>query len=220
MARPDPAALAHWRALRAHGEIQFAPLPPPAPYKPPFWLEWLVKALEWLARLFARLFGPAGHALGGAWPWMASLAVVLGAGLVLAAGWWLVRRWPARRRHALADKAAPWAPDAAEAAALLADAESLAAAGAFDEAVHLLLARSVAQIAAARPGLLHPATTARELAGQPRLPAAARMAFGLIAARVEQCRYALRPLALADWQAARAAYADFAQVPLAEGAAR
>jgi hypothetical protein len=27
---------------------------------------------------------------------------------------------------------------------------------------------------------------------------------------VEQSRYALRPLAAADWQAARAAYADFA----------
>ena len=66
------------------------------------------------------------------------------------------------------------------------------------------------QIAAARPDWVHPASTARELAALPALPDRARSAFGLIAARVERSRYALRALDAADWQAAREAYAAFA----------
>jgi hypothetical protein len=77
----------------------------------------------------------------------------------------------------------------------------------------------VAHIAATRPEWLHPASTAREIAGLRPLPQRARDAFALIAARVEQSRYALRPLAAADWQAARAAYADFALQRLEEAPA-
>jgi hypothetical protein len=38
----------------------------------------------------------------------------------------------------------------------------------------------------------------------------AREAFAIIAARVERSLFALRELDLGDWQASRAAYADFA----------
>ena len=94
--------------------------------------------------------------------------------------------------------------------ALLEDADRLAAEGRFDEATHLLLKRSVGQIAAARPDLLEPSSTAREIAELPALSEAARGAFALIAGRVERSLFALRRLSVDDWDAARAAYADFA----------
>jgi len=74
----------------------------------------------------------------------------------------------------------------------------------------VLLARSVARIETERPGLLKPASTAREIAATLSLPGAARLAFGTIAGRVEASRYALRALVEADWLAARQAYAEFA----------
>jgi len=79
----------------------------------------------------------------------------------------------------------------------------------------------VGQIATARPEWIVPASTAREIASLPRLPERARRAFGVIAERVERSRFALRALAGEDWQAARAAYAEFAlaEVALAETAA-
>jgi hypothetical protein len=40
------------------------------------------------------------------------------------------------------------------------------------------------------PGLVHPASTAREIAGMAQLPPDARAAFAIIATRVEASRYA------------------------------
>ena len=99
--------------------------------------------------------------------------------------------------------------------ALLADADRLAAAGDYDGATHLLLRRSVEQIEEARAMVLPRALTAREIAAYAHLPAKAQTAFSLITARVEASRYALRPLNVVDWQAARAAYTGFAGANLA-----
>jgi hypothetical protein len=79
--------------------------------------------------------------------------------------------------------------------------------------VHVLLSRSVEQIAAVRPEWLRPASTAREIASLSGLSTRARAAFAVIAGRVEASRYALRALGRDDWAAARAAYADFALDP-------
>jgi hypothetical protein len=103
-----------------------------------------------------------------------------------------------------------WIPDRDAAVALLEDADRLAADGRFGEAAHLLLQRSVHHIAEARPDWLQPASTAREIAVLPMLPERARQAFGAISTRVERSLFALRELDAADWQAARAAYAEFA----------
>ncbi len=62
----------------------------------------------------------------------------------------------------------------------------------------------------ARPDLVEPSSTARELSAEPRLPEAARSAFAVIAGRVERSLFALVSLGQEDWQAARQAYADFA----------
>ena len=90
------------------------------------------------------------------------------------------------------------------------EADRLAGEGRFEEATHLLLQRSVNQIATAQPGWVEPSTTARELAALQALPHSARSAFGTIAERVERSLFALRSLDRGDWETARAAYAEFA----------
>lgn len=196
-----------WEALRADGDIQFAPLQAPAPEPPP---EWWVAFLEFLERLFApvadvfaalaRLLGMSGQAL---------MWGLLGLGVVLAAVV-LWRSVPRLRRRGGDEQAIEWAPEAGQVQALLEDADRLAAEGRYDEATHLLLKRSVGQIAAARPGLLDPSSTAREIASLPDLSEAGRRAFAAIATRVERSLFALRALSAEDWRAARAAYAEFA----------
>jgi hypothetical protein len=217
-ARPPSETLAQtgnsppagWDELRADGEVQFAPVPiPETPPPKPSWFDEAMRDLfTWLADLFA----PLGQALGASWwwlQWVLAGAVALFALMLLARllseGLW--------RRGGRVDKAAEeeeWRPDAAASLALLEDADRLAAEGRFDAATRLLLQRSVSQIAAARPDWVEPSSTARELAALPALPGPARAAFGVIAMRVEASAFALRPLDRADWEAARAAYAEFA----------
>jgi hypothetical protein len=105
-----------------------------------------------------------------------------------------------------------WAPSEAQSLALLEDADRLAEQGDFDEATHLLLQRSVGHIAEARPDWVEPSSTARELAALPALSDAARSAFGTISERVERSLFALKSLNRDDWEAARAAYSEFALV--------
>jgi len=184
-----------WQAMRADDAIQYAPLPPVKPTKPPAWLD---AVSEWLKPLF----GPLGEVF--AYLFFALLAVI-----VLYLLWQLFLRL----RDVELTRAAPepeWVPDRAAAVALLEDADRLAAEGRFGEAVHLLLRRSVSHIADARPDWLLPASTAREIALFPMLPERARQAFAAIATRVERSLFALRDLDAGDWAAARSAYADFA----------
>ncbi|MFN3864045.1 MAG: hypothetical protein ACK4RT_07160 [Erythrobacter sp.] len=197
-----------WKALRADGDIQFAPVEIPE-IKPP--------EPSWFERMLAEVFGflaellvPVGQVLGASWWWLQWVLLAALAGFVIV----LLRRMfgpaIARRHTATADIEEEWRPETAASLALLEDADRLAAAGRFDEATRLLLQRSVSQIAAVRPELVEPSSTARELAALPALPDGARTAFGIIAERVERSLFALRALDRADWEAARAAYANFA----------
>ncbi|WP_374528349.1 hypothetical protein [Novosphingobium sp.] len=198
-----------WQAVRGDGAIQFTPLPDPVVPKqapPPEWLKSLGEFLH-------DLFEPIGRALGMDWGMAKWVMLGIGALAALFLLWRLaeplILRW--RMRQPDEDAEAPhWAPDRAAALALLEDADRLAAAGRFDAATHLLLQRSVHQIAEARPDWVHPASTAREIAAIAALPAPARSAFGLIATRVERSLFGLTALDAADWHAARAAYAEFA----------
>lgn len=196
-----------WEAVRANAEIQFAPLPPPEPPRPPPWLEKLQELLaEWL--------GPAGEWLGNSWPTLKWVLLVLTVLLLAFLSWRILSpmlRWKPKGNEA----AEEWAPDREDALALLEDADRLATEGRFDEATHLLLRRSVGQIRAVRPDWLEPSSTAREIVALPDLPSRARGAFATIAERVERSLFALRPLGREDWQAARTAYADFALSELA-----
>ncbi len=198
-------ASSQWQALRAATDLQFAPvpLPPPPPPSVPGWLQALGRALDFI-------FRPLAQALGIAWPVMQWLLIGAGA-VVLALLIWRIglELWRKSRARTPA-VAAEWTPDRAAATALLEDADQLAQQGRYDEAAHLLLLRSCDQIRAHHPGWLHPASTAREIAALPALPAPARSAFAVIADRVEASRFALRALIETDWQAARNAYAQFA----------
>jgi len=162
---------------------------------------------RWLAEALA----PVGRALGMSWPVFKWLLLAVLVAAVLALLWRMLSPalgWRPRAPGEPHDEG--WVPAEGEALALLEDADRLAAQGRFDEATHLLLKRSVGQIAAARPDLVDPATTARELAAIGALPEAARAAFAAIARPVECSLFALRTLGAEDWQAARAAYTDFA----------
>lgn len=200
-----------WEAVRADSAIQFAPvaIPEAPPAQPPGWLEAL---LRWLGDVFE----PVGRALGTGWPvlrWVLLGLLILAVVVLL---WRVVAPMFGWRPSAGPAPEDPgWSPAADEALALLEDADRLAAEGRYAEATHLLLRRSVGQIAAAKPGLVEPATTARELATIGALPEAARAAFATIAERVERSLFALRALSLDDWREARAAYAEFALARLA-----
>lgn len=208
-----------WEAVRAASDIQFAPVKPAPRSETADWLqafqEWLGKLFEPLGRWLTDLFAPLAKVFGIPWAAFEKILIGLAAIGLLILLWKIAASLLAKLRERQTAAVEPeWKPDRAEALALLEDADRLADEGRFDEATHLLLKRSVGQIAAARPDWLGPASTAREIAGIIGLPAAARIAFAAIAARVERSRYALRSLAAEDWQAARRAYADFALVEL------
>lgn len=198
-----------WERLRDDGDVQFAPVEIPEITPPePSWFE---KALAQLFGWLAEVFAPVGQLLGAQWWWLQWALLALIVLFVLVLVWRSFAPGTARqRRAAAADALEEWHPEAAASLALLEDADALAAQGRFDEATRLLLQRSVGQIAAARPEWVEPSSTARELAALPALPDAARTAFRTIAERVERSLFALRALDRADWEAARAAYADFA----------
>ena len=197
-----------WQELRADDGVQFEPITPPEPDPPPQWLQDLLEAL-------AAFFSPIGQWLAENWSWLRWALLALGIVLLCALIWSLVAPLLGRtRKPGPSAGAEEWVPPSAEATALLEEADRLAAAGNYDGATHLLLKRSVRQIADHRPGLVEPSSTARELAANRLLPENARGAFAVIAERVERSLFALRRLAVEDWQAAREAYARFAQVPL------
>ncbi len=204
-----------WRALRADDDIQFAPITepqavPPEPASEPGWIADVDEFLKWLLGPVVDFFGMLGRLLGISAYAIMWIVIALAVALVLLLIWRHLVPLATRLRETAQSESDEWVPDAGEALALLDDADRLAAEGRYDEATHLLLQRSVGQIAAARPDLLEPSSTAREISVLPALPEAARNAFAVIAGRVERSLFALRRLSVDDWHAARAAYADFA----------
>ncbi|MEM6858607.1 MAG: hypothetical protein AAF559_12105 [Pseudomonadota bacterium] len=196
--------------IRANPQTQFEPiqLKELKPREPSWFEERLADIFEWLGEVF----GPFGRFVAENWAVMQWVLLVILVAFVL----FLIARLIgplADRQSAKADvfeEEPEWQPDTAESLALLEDADRLAEQGRFDEAAHLLLKRSVGQIAASRPEWVDPSSTARELAALPRLSDAARRAFGVISKAVERSLFALRQLSREDWETARAAYADFA----------
>lgn len=197
--------------MRGDGSIQYAPVD--VPEQPPPDLDWLDDLFGWLGDVL----GPLGEMLGLSWPVLKWILLGLAALALLLLLWRLLAPLLERPPRAGGDEE-EWAPRREEALALLEEADRLAGEGRFDEATHLLLHRSVAQIAAARAGWVEPSSTARELAVLPALPQAAREAFRVIAERVERSLFALRRLGREDWETARAAYAEFALHKLGQGA--
>lgn len=209
----DSIAPAGWSELRADGDIQFAPVqvPPPDPPEP----SWFEPFFNWLRDLIA----PLGEFLGISWPILRWILIGLLAVAVLFLLWRIIEPMLVRAKPAEDDEEEHWQPEREAALALLEDADRLAAEGRFDEATHLLLQRSIHQISSARPDWVEPSSTARELAVLPTLSDKARGAFSTISERVERSLFALRPLDRQDWDAARAAYADFALIRIGSASA-
>ncbi|MER8426021.1 MULTISPECIES: DUF4129 domain-containing protein [unclassified Mesorhizobium] len=202
MAQPGTAE-AEWltnlhKQLIADESIQFD-LPAYVPPQPPDWLKPLLDLLSSLGPYMIYLF----------WG-----AVISGAAIILLLVFLEVKgiawRLPWQRARPEAEAEETWRPDAGAAQILLSEADTLAARGDYDEAVHLLLRRSVADIAGRLPDFLRPSLTARDIANAPSLPGRARHAFTEIARIVEAALFARRPVGAEGWRQARGAYERFA----------
>jgi hypothetical protein len=190
-------ARAHDALLRGK-DLQFQPTVAPKPPDAPDWLLAIGKFLGSLAPFLSYVFW------GG---------LILGAAVILyfLARELIVTRWPSLkpgRGPVLSDDG--WRPSAAKARTLLEDADRLAAAGRFAEAVHLILFRGIEDIEAKRPDLIKPALTSRDIAGLDGVPERVRDAFSQIARVVERSFFGGRSVGADEFAACRRAYEDFA----------
>ena len=200
----DPGFLRAHQALLVRHDLQFDLKVLPTPPAPPPWLKALLQAigqvLKTLAPVFKLFFWVA---LG-----LAVCAVVFFlARELLGLGYW---RKGARRAKTPISPTPEWRPAPARAASLLQDADRLAAEGRFEEAVHLILFRSVEDIDARWPNLVRPALTSRDIAAHPVLPPVARTTFAGIAQVVERSFFGGDQLGAEDFAACRQAYSAFA----------
>ena len=206
----EPTAREAWQTIRDNGDIQYAPVEIPPPDPPPEWAVWLNEMLSRFFSFLGDLLSPVAQLFGGSWYIVKWVLLALAITGLLYLVWRLVEPMLGIERKPSETASEEWVPDQAQAVALLEEADALAAAGKYDEATHLLLQRSVHQIATARPDWLEPSSTAREIALIPALSDTARGAFSTIATRVERSLFALRPLSAEDWTTAREAYSSFA----------
>lgn len=186
----------------AGGEIQTSIPPPPPPPETPEWLRALIESLGRFFEWSAPAFKPV------AWVLVALLVLFLLYRFFPPFARWIHSLPFLRRRDAADEEDLAGHAEAGAARALLAEADALAAAGRFAEAVHLLLYRSIEDISARRPGLVQPAMTSRDLAGANALPTVARDAFSRIARAVEISLFGGRAIDAGAWDQCRAAYAD------------
>ena len=188
-----------FRRLKADRSIQFdLPAREAVPERPPRrrW-EWLNRLLEALAPVAQWVVYAAGAALVAGLLWFI-VTSLLDVRLGRKAG-----------GRADADAPTPYEPGAARVRTLLEEVDALARGGRYREAVHLLLLRAVEDIDAARPGEVRRSLTAREIGRIPALTPRARDAFVSIAKINERGWFAGLATDRAQWEAARAAYAQF-----------
>jgi hypothetical protein len=203
-APPDPVRVAEaHRAILADRSIQFdLPMRQIEARETPAWLKALANAIG----RFVQWVGDGWSVIG----WIAVAVVVAVLLFALVPG---LRDWVlslVRRGRSEAAEAPQWAPTEGQARALLEEADALAAAGRYDEAVHLILFRSIDDIAAWRGELVRPSSTSRDIARAEGLPGEARGVFARIVAAVERSWFGGRALEAGDWEAARADYSRFA----------
>ena len=185
-------------------QFTFSKAPPPPP--PPQMPDWLLSLFKFLGGLFSG----AGNVFE--WIFRIGLGVVLAVVLFFIAREILRTRWPNLFKPKPKPRQAPvdWRPDAATARALLGEADRLAAAGQYAQAVRVLLHRSIEDIEGRRPRLVRPAYTSREIAGLEGLPDPARSTFSHIADVVERSLFGGRDVDAAGFAECRQAYEAFA----------
>lgn len=168
------------------------------PKELPIWAKWLGKLFDALAPLIEFLFW-AGVAILVAMLLYYIVTEIMG-----------VRFFKPKVKVTPTDTFPEWKPDAQAARDLLAAADALAQNGRYDEAVHLILLRSIEDIDRHRPLVVRPALTARDIAAIPALPDRARPAFGQIARAVERTLFAGLSIDSQEFRSCRDAYATFA----------
>jgi len=192
-----------WKDVRADTNVQFTPTPAP---EPPVWPQWWLDFLAWLGQALQ----PVIEALAAAWPILRIILLLALAAGVLTLVWVIlapyVEQW--RGRKPVTEEI--WQPAQEDARELLAEAEALAATGQFDQAVRLLLHRSISDIEKHRPDLLRPSSTSREIGRFDSLPEAPRAMFAVISGQVERGLFAALPIDETGWRESRDAYAGFA----------
>lgn len=179
-------------------EWEAEPLEPRDP--PPQWLKWLGDLLGNLSPLFQFMF------------YAVIAAVVLGF-LYFVFGEAIRVRFGKRGEGKVDegdDILIDLRPDAGMARGLLEEADALARAGKFAEAVHLLLFRSIEDIQTRLEGGVPKSLTAREIGGLQHLPERAKSGLGPIIRIVERSFFGGRPVDSEGWREARASYEDFA----------
>jgi len=205
--------------LRADPSTQFALSPPPRPPRPPAWLETVG---QWLLDHLFRPIGKLLNWIGSFFPNAPYAQILLWTVLAIAAAglcviifnrirhgeWRLPLPWRSSVTQIPAEDA--WSPDETPARSWLEEADQLAGAGRYADAVHHLLFRSIDDIARQRPRLIRPALTSREIARSQSIPERARNLFAAIAGLVERSLFGGRPVDEGDWLQARQAYSDFA----------
>lgn len=184
-------------AVAGDPSLQFQVAAPEPPPPLPGWLRALLELLAELGPVFLVIF------------WLGVAAIVL---TIL---WFIGRemlgiRLPDRHKPSPPSGEGDWRPAAGVALALLSDADALAEQGRYDEAVHLILLRSIGDIDGRLPNTVRPALTARDIAELQRLPATARPAFTRIARVVEASLFGGRAADRADFTECRQAYEAFA----------
>lgn len=196
----DAKLVAAHRAFLSEPGLQREFAQAPQPPKPPLWLAKLADVLSAAAPVIKIVFW------GG---------VAVGVALLL---WVIVRDLPfaapLRRRRRGKAPATEWRPEAEAARALLGDADRLAEEGRFDEAIHLILFRSIDDIAVRRPGAAPRALTSREIVEAAPLSDRGRDAFRLIVDAVERSFFGGQATGRGDFDRCRGEYEAFA---LAEG---
>ncbi len=182
-------------------ERALTPPPPPQPeIEPPNWLNALIGFFESLAPLLRILFWGviALTVLGIAW---FIIQETFGANIGF-------RRKVGKSKSD--DVLIDVRPNADEARSLLEEADALARAGRFAEAVHLLLFRSINDIQKRLDGGVPKSFTAREIGDMEKLPNTARKALGPIIRIVEGSHFGGRAVDQTSWTQARACYEAFA----------
>ena len=192
--------------MKRDGRVQWD-LRTDLPEKPPPRSDFWARVGKWFADLFGAL-APLFRVIF--WVGLAALVAVLLYALFTAA------RAAVMDRRAREDVEAPvpeYRPSAEVVRVLLDEADRLAAEGRYAEAVHVLLYRSIQDISRARPDAVRLSLTSREIARAPSLGERTRVAFGQIARAVERTHFAGRPASRADYDAARAVYAELVSPP-------
>ncbi len=162
----------------------------------------LGKALRGLGRLSA---SPLAHVAQWLLWGLAIAAVLVFLGVLAREAW----RIPGTGADADAGREARGSPR--ELALPLADAEALAAAGQYAEAIHVLLLRTLEVLARRADTPLAPAWTSREILGRLTLPETPRGALSDLVSEAERCHFGGAEPSAADFARCRQRFHTFAE---------